>query len=232
MAIAVSCRCGKQFKVKDELAGKSVRCPACKGPLRIGEAPAAARSSAPPKIDEQAALLKFQEAQKKKQMTAEEEAAYKAEHNKLIDSYDQLTGRSAGKADEAKKKGQFAEIKPKRRTIFTKIADAFGMVFGTFVFKYAAITVLLGGGVVGSVFLVRYVATYMAEETNPQMSNEDRAKLLVSQAEEDITMRRWDQAKRRLDEAIRLNSSLALRRDYRNLKTQVERALAASTPAK
>lgn len=35
MPIAVTCKCGKSFRAKDELAGKKVLCPACKGVLTI-----------------------------------------------------------------------------------------------------------------------------------------------------------------------------------------------------
>ncbi len=35
MSIAVACKCGKKFAAKDELAGKTVRCPQCKQPLKI-----------------------------------------------------------------------------------------------------------------------------------------------------------------------------------------------------
>ena len=35
MAIKVVCACGKQLSAKDEQAGKRVKCPACKEPLRI-----------------------------------------------------------------------------------------------------------------------------------------------------------------------------------------------------
>ena len=39
MAISVACACGKQLKVKDELAGKKIRCPACQAAVVV---PAAA----------------------------------------------------------------------------------------------------------------------------------------------------------------------------------------------
>src|SRR5262245_14196354 len=39
MAIRVECACGKQLSLKDELAGKKVRCPECKAVLQV---PAAA----------------------------------------------------------------------------------------------------------------------------------------------------------------------------------------------
>ena len=44
MPIKVVCQCGASFAAKDELAGKAVRCPKCKQPLRI---PAAAPAPAP-----------------------------------------------------------------------------------------------------------------------------------------------------------------------------------------
>lgn len=38
MPIEVACQCGRRFAARDDLAGKTVACPGCKGPLRI-EAP-------------------------------------------------------------------------------------------------------------------------------------------------------------------------------------------------
>ncbi len=35
MAIAVTCSCGKRYRVKDEGAGKQIRCPSCKGVISI-----------------------------------------------------------------------------------------------------------------------------------------------------------------------------------------------------
>lgn len=35
MAIEVACDCGKRYRVKDELAGKRARCPACKAVIAI-----------------------------------------------------------------------------------------------------------------------------------------------------------------------------------------------------
>lgn len=46
MPIAATCACGKRLQVKDELAGKKVRCPNCKQPLKIPDAPAAAAPAA------------------------------------------------------------------------------------------------------------------------------------------------------------------------------------------
>lgn len=42
MTIKVVCQCGASFGAKDELAGRTVACPKCKQPLRIGAAPAPA----------------------------------------------------------------------------------------------------------------------------------------------------------------------------------------------
>ncbi|MDA1052558.1 MAG: zinc ribbon domain-containing protein [Planctomycetota bacterium] len=47
MPIKVACQCGASFAAKDELAGKAVRCPKCKQPLKI-PVPAAAPAQAPP----------------------------------------------------------------------------------------------------------------------------------------------------------------------------------------
>ena len=48
MPIKVQCACGKAFAAKDELAGKTVKCPACQQPLKIPGGPAAAAPAAKP----------------------------------------------------------------------------------------------------------------------------------------------------------------------------------------
>src|SRR5262245_15756288 len=110
MPIIAGCKCGKKFKVKDEMAGKPVKCPACGSPLRI---PAPAGKSAggaggKSAVDAEGALLRFEEAQKKKQQSLEEEAAAREEQNKLIASYDQIAGKTA-KPGEKKEKGKLGE---------------------------------------------------------------------------------------------------------------------------
>lgn len=236
MPITVSCTCGKAFRVKDELAGKTVRCPNCKSPLRIGASKPSGKSSAgagAAGIDEQAALLKFQEAQRRKQLTAEEEAAARAEQKKIIESYDQLSGKGKIGKDgkdgkEAKKPERITEALPKKPTIFTKIADLFGAVFGTFLAKYIVIAVFFSGGVVGSVFLVKYVASYVEDESSAGMTNSERADLYMKEAAEDIAAGRWKEAKYKLDEVVRLNKALGLKRDYRAMVEQVNKELAKS----
>jgi hypothetical protein len=55
MPISVVCDCGKEFKVKDETAGKKVRCPACQTVLTV---PAAEEEEAPrPKPGKKAAAF-------------------------------------------------------------------------------------------------------------------------------------------------------------------------------
>ncbi|RIK65909.1 MAG: hypothetical protein DCC65_11555 [Planctomycetota bacterium] len=230
MPIAVACKCGKKFKVKDELAGKAVRCPACKSPLRIpGGAPAAAGvrggGKSAPSVDAQAAMLKFEEAQKKKQLSAEEEAKYREEQKKLIESYDQLAGKSATTTKDGKKIERPTEALPKKPTIFTKIADLFGAIFGTFIAKYVIIAVLAAGGVLGSIYLVQYIGTYVHSEGSAKMPNKDRARLLLKEAEEDISAKRWTEARQKLLEAGRLDSALKIRREYRDALDKVNKAL-------
>ena len=49
MPIKVQCECGKAFSAKDELAGKTVKCPGCQKPLKItgGASPAKASAAKP-----------------------------------------------------------------------------------------------------------------------------------------------------------------------------------------
>lgn len=55
MPIKVACRCGQAFAAKDELAGKTVKCPKCQAPLVIGSPPptAAANVSLNSLLDEE-----------------------------------------------------------------------------------------------------------------------------------------------------------------------------------
>jgi DNA-directed RNA polymerase subunit RPC12/RpoP len=46
MAIAVACNCGKKFNVRDELGGKTVKCPNCEKPLKIPAPGAVAKTGA------------------------------------------------------------------------------------------------------------------------------------------------------------------------------------------
>jgi hypothetical protein len=48
MAIKVQCSCGKAFAAKDELAGKTVKCPGCQKPLKIPGGAAPAKAAAKP----------------------------------------------------------------------------------------------------------------------------------------------------------------------------------------
>jgi len=45
MTIKVACQCGASFGAKDEMAGRTVACPKCKQPLKIGPAAAPAAST-------------------------------------------------------------------------------------------------------------------------------------------------------------------------------------------
>lgn len=224
MAIVVSCKCGKKFKVKDELAGRAVKCPGCHSPLRIpahvGQTTANSGGGKSPAVDAEGALLRFEEAQKKKQKSAEEEAAIREEQNKLIASYDQITGKTV-KPGEKKEKGKLAEGPLTKPTIFTKIADAFGTVFGSFAFKYVMIALLAGGGVIGSVKLVQYVAGYMAEDTKGQKPKDERIRELMDKAEALVKDKKYHEAAPVLDEIISLDPKKDMNRDYQRMKKEV-----------
>ena len=224
MAIAVNCQCGKKFKVKDRLAGKKVRCPQCKAALRIpmadgqsaGQAAAAGgqgEDSAAPQVDEQEALLRFEKAQKDKQMSAEAEAALQEERNKLIASFDQAAGRNL---KDKEKKGEPVPVKRRRVTIFTKLADACGVICGTLAFKYVFVVVLFCGGVVGSIFLVQTITGYMQEESGPPKPKMERIAELFEQAEAAIEERKWGKARDALATILQLEPRLEVNRRYRD----------------
>ena len=203
MSIVVSCSCGKRFKANESLAGKKVRCPSCKGcvqipsaggsgssvamsaPVSAGKSQKSGSSSAP-KVNADEALLKFEEVQRRKQADAEAEAAYREEQNKLIQSYDQIAGKATVKKEteeEKKKRKGLTEIGAKKVTIFTRIADVFGTVFGSLVAKYIIIAALCSAGVVGSIYLVRFVTGYMGKETAAQVPQEQQVKDLFKEAQ-------------------------------------------------
>src|SRR5438105_2547480 len=59
MPIKVQCACGKSLSAKDELAGKTVKCPGCQQPLKIpGGAASAAKVPAKPAAGKPAATPK------------------------------------------------------------------------------------------------------------------------------------------------------------------------------
>lgn len=226
MAVPVNCKCGKKFKVKDQLAGKAVRCPGCGAALRIpGPASTAGKGAAPPapeKSNAELALERYEEAQKKKQMTAEEEATYREEQNKLIASYDQLSGRG-GKPGEKKKKGEFAEVGVKKRTLSMKIADFIGILKGNLLFKYIFIVVVLGGGAVGSVYLVKFVTGYMHHEARPSRSPEERIRDFFAEAEVAAEQKDKDRLERCLNEILKIDRNKEFHRDFRALKEKLSK---------
>ncbi|MBN2563534.1 MAG: hypothetical protein JXQ75_21655 [Phycisphaerae bacterium] len=230
MAIAVNCRCGKKFKVKDHMAGKKVRCPQCKAPLQIPVATGGSGVPARPtkadapsprisKEEKEQALARFDAAQKRKQLSAEEEAARREERNKLIEGYDQSVGR---KDKEKKKKGELAPGKRRKPGIFAKLADAGGVVRSTLIFKYIFVVVLLSGAVVASVFGVRWATSYMQEETGPAPPKDERIAALFEKAEAAIKAKQWSKARDALDEILRLDPRKEVHRDYIRLKKALE----------
>jgi hypothetical protein len=225
MSIAVRCHCGKTFKAKDKLAGKTVRCPACKEPLRI---PGGKKKGAKghPANKEEAALLRFERAQEKKQRSAEDEAVYREEQNKLIESYD----AQAGKKGKGKGKGgprELAGTKKRKVTIFTILADAWGTIKANLFFRYLFIALVLGAGSIGSVYLVRYIATYAEEETaGPVKSREERVDDLFKEAEEAIAAKHWSAARDALDKIIELDPRKAVNRQYKAMRKKLEEEFA------
>lgn len=51
MPIHVTCDCGKKLKVKEELAGKSIRCPGCQATVRVSGKRNAAKEASPTKAN-------------------------------------------------------------------------------------------------------------------------------------------------------------------------------------
>ena len=227
MSIVASCKCGKRFKAKDSMAGRKVRCPHCKNPIRI---PGPKGGSAVPAgkagqgVDAEAAILKFEEAQKKKALTAEEEAAYREEQNKLIESYDQVAGKH--KKDK-KKKGRLEEGRPKKVTVFTKLADALATIFGTYAAKYIMIAALIGGGAYGSAKLWTYVGAYTSGETDVGQPKQVRIREIYKQIPLLLKERKFDEANDALDEVIRLDPTKETHRTYQHWRKRLQEAFNA-----
>jgi hypothetical protein len=241
MSIAVNCRCGKAFKVKDHLAGKAIRCPSCQQPLRVPGAkpnkgaatPGAKAGKGPPapsapkgaKKREEEAILRFEEAQRAKQRTAEDEATLRAERNKLIESYDQLVGKSGIEKDKNGKRALAGE-KPKKATLVTKLHDAVGVVLGNLFVRYIIIMIFLSAGVVGSVYLVRFVMTYMGTQTvAPTQPKDERIKAEYKRFDEALAAKKWGTARDALEEVIRIDPVKVNNRDYQSRKQKLEEAV-------
>jgi len=227
MAIIVRCDCGKKFKAKDSLAGKRVRCPGCKEPVRVeAGAPVAAgkgRDDSSSGFDPQEALLKYEAAQKKKQQTAAEEAAREEEKNKLIASYDQLSGK---KKQKGQKKDELAGSKATKPTVVTKAADAGGTVLSNPLVKYFIIAGLLGAGAYGSAKLWQYVGNYTSEEVRVGPKPEVRIAELELASRKAAASGKPDEAQLHLDEILKIYPKYKEERprDYDDLVRRIERA--------
>ncbi len=227
MSIVVSCKCGKRFKAKDSMAGKRVRCPGCKDPLRVpnGQAAGGSVKASRPAIDAEAALLKFEEAQERKAATAEAEAAFREEKNKLIASYDQITGRTAAGDKKKDKKGELQEKGVKKKvTVVDKAADAGATVFGTLLARYLIIAALFVGGAWGSVVLVKKITGYMNEETGHKTKKAEQIRDLEIKARTAINEGRLAEAKQALDEMLDIDPQREMHRNYKTLQKQLEDA--------
>jgi len=60
MPVRVSCQCGTSFELKDEFAGRVVKCPQCGRPNRVPGQPVAAQPQADPAFDRDLFLLRQQ----------------------------------------------------------------------------------------------------------------------------------------------------------------------------
>ncbi|MBX3396988.1 MAG: hypothetical protein KF841_16660 [Phycisphaerae bacterium] len=246
MSVVVSCKCGKKFKAKDEMAGKKVRCPECKTVIRIpgaagdtsvsavtassGVSQSASKSAGADKgkIDAEAALLKYEAAQKQKQMTAEAEAAYKQEQQKLIASYDQLAGKAApADLEKKKKKDELLEKGVKSKpTVATKAADAAGSFFSNSFVKYLIIVGILGGATYGSVAIVKYITGYVSEDMGKVTPREERVKKLMDDARAAIDQKDYTKANKFLDEIVRIDPTKEKHRTYLAMRDQVAAGIA------
>jgi hypothetical protein len=230
MPIAVQCKCGKAFRAKDELAGKTVRCPGCQQPLAIpSAAPAPARTAAPAakaaasKASDEA-LLKVEEARRKRAVDAETEAAERDEMNKLVAAWDQVAGKGAEpEKDKGKPKEKIGE-KASKVTAVTKLQDSVGMMKQTLWWKYLIIVSFVLAGGAGSAYLITKVVTAGAEQVKPRYTKEDVPKLFT-EARLALAAGRLEECREALAHIIRLEPHRVNNRDYVAIKEQLDKAL-------
>jgi len=224
MAIIVSCSCGKRFKAKDELAGKKVRCPGCKNPVTVeGKAAKSKSSGGASKADIEAAMAKYEAAQAVKAKSAEDEARFKEEANKLIESYDALAGKTE-KNSTKKKKGQLAESdKPKKPTVVTHAADAGGTVAQNPWVRYLVIAGLLIGAAAAAQYGVGLLVGYANSEVTPNEKPEVALKRLEKEAREAIFSNQFDVAEAKLSEMLEIDPARKEHRNYKAISSDLER---------
>ena len=224
MSIIVTCTCGKRFKAKDALAGKKVRCPGCQNPVAV-EGKKAKSKPVASKADIEAAMAKYEAAQAVKTKSAEQEARFKEEANKLIESYDALAGKNE-KNSKKEKKGVLAESDqpPKKPTVVTHAADAGGTVAQNPWVRYLVIAGLLFGLAAGARYGIGYIVNYTAGEVTPQEKPEVAIKRLEKEAREAIFSKQFDVAESKLSEMIQIDPNRKDHRNYKMIREQLETA--------
>lgn len=250
MPIAVSCKaCGASFRAKDDLAGKTVRCPKCKEPLRIPSAAAPAKSAAPPGEKPMAATpSKSSTASPPKSapspaapptgskppqklkpvITAEAEAEARAEMNKLVAAYDQLSGRDTpadGKkgSDKKRKLGEAGT----KVTVRTKLADRLGILKSTLFMKYVLLVLLIGGGGYASTVLIHRVMSHSEEATTVHIATDSDIDRLYNEAEQALQQKRFAACRDRLEEIKRSQPYRVNNVRYKTIEKALHDALMA-----
>ena len=112
-------------------------------------------------------------------------------------------------------------------TVFTKLRDAIGVVLGNLFVRYIIIMIFLSAGVVGSVYLVRFVMTYMGTQTEaPTLPKDERIKAEYKKFDDALAAKKWGACRDALDEIIRIDPIKVNNRDYQKRKQQLEEAIA------
>ncbi|MFO0972115.1 MAG: hypothetical protein U1A27_01575 [Phycisphaerae bacterium] len=201
MAIVVRCKqCGKELRAKDELAGKTVRCPGCQSPLKIEPAGSASGSAAPaapkngpasngPKsgVNVNAAIAKVEAARQKREATVAEKGNRESVVEKLVAEFDKVQPKAGAKQAEQEKKRDpnktdlLAKAQPV--TTATKAADFWGSMKASPSFKYVVIVVLLAAGAIGSQQIISRVMKATVSETVGQPVTDEMAKEMLTKAE-------------------------------------------------
>lgn len=256
MAIAVKCgACGKELKAKDELAGKTVRCPGCQAPMRIGAAsaapsapaavksapagaksapaksaaPAAKNAAAPAKTgpDVEAALLKIEATRQKKAANEEEVAARQAEMNKLVGAWDQMAGKGDSSTEKKgdKKKDEKIGERATEVTIKTKVQDRVG-IFTSFLWvKYLALAVLILGGGWASSTLVGRLFKSTVNVTNVPKGTEADIPRLYKEAREALAQGNYAACNDCLKKIVEIQPFRVSNIEYKEIKEKLEKAV-------
>ena len=204
MAIPVVCGCGRKYRAKDDLAGRMIRCPACKAGVRVP----------PVRLTGPSAECEKPRRDRGRKFSAGRGAAALPQPPTVRSGASR--GKNAGKP--AGRPADASGDRTAKRRALTRVADVCGAVCRSLGFRYILIFGLLCGGAVGSVFLTQAVATYRRQPPGERDIKQRELAELYTQAEKAIAAKRWGEAGRLLEEVLQLEPRQETSPRFRNLK--------------